>query len=388
MGEAFATPRALLAGGRCFILPEGAVRVPTAPLRPMPLGSGALLGLALVDGMALPVMAPAPGLEGGPAWVLALGHSGRAVLAGEAVLDFVPEEAEPLSGFSLGTRPPPSPLPPPARATPQQAPRSVRGLPAALALELGGQTMVLPIALLDTVIPMPMLGPAKGMGEAVLGIAMTAQGPVPVLDPAQLAEAPPDDAKPTHLVLFRHAGRRLGLPCTQLGPAQGGARLAARLDALVGEIGPAAVEATMPIAPEEPMLALLFCETGGEPFAVPAEEVDAAIPPTIPAAAPEGAAGGLRGVVAHRGEVLPVIDGGERLGRAPVMSERGREVPLLRLAGRNPVALAVNHVSGLRQVPERLLEPVSDHGPAFALAVLGGVQVPVCHAAALTESVA
>jgi chemotaxis signal transduction protein len=383
-----AAPRALVSGGRCFALPDGAVALPVASLRPVPLGGAGLLGIALVEGAAVPVLAPAPGLGNGPAWALAQLPSGRAVLAGEALLDTVPEEAEALPVLALGGRKPPPPMRRSRYAVAAPEARAVRGLPAALALELGGQSLVVPLALLETVLPMPALQPA-GLGPAALGIAATVGGPVLVLDPAPLMEEPPGPERPTHLAIFRHAGRRLGLPCAQLRPAPGGgARLAAKLDGLLPALGAALeIEAPAP-TPAEPMRALLVCEAAGATFAVPVEEVEAAIPPVAPSAAPAGAGARLRGVVAHRGEVLPVLDGGERLGRAPVLAGPGREAPMLRLALPSPVALAVDQVNGLRQVPERLIVATDEPGPAFAIATVGEQRILVCHAAALAEGVA
>jgi chemotaxis signal transduction protein len=383
-----AAPRALMAGGRCFALPEGAVALPVGSMRPVPLGGAGLLGIALVEGAAVPVLAPAPGLGNGPAWALAELPSGRAVLAGEALLDSLPEEAETLPALSIAGRKPPPPMRRSRYAVAAPEARTLRGLPAALSLDLGGQSLVVPLALLETVLPLPALQPA-GLGPAALGIAATVGGPVLVLDPAPLMEDPPGPEKPTHLAIFRHAGRRLGLPCAQLRPAPGGgARLAAKLDALLPSLGAAAPVETPAAAPAEPMRALLVCEAAGAAFAVPVEEVEAAIPPVAPSAAPAGAAARLRGVVAHRGEVLPVLDGGERLGRAPVLAAPGHEAPMLRLALASPVALAVDQVNGLRQVAERLVVPTDGPGPAFAIATIGEQQVPVCHAAALAEGVA
>jgi chemotaxis signal transduction protein len=381
-----AEPRALAAGGRCFALPPGAAAIPAAPLRPVPLGAPGLLGLALLDGQALPVLAAAPGLPGGPAWVLLDGPAGRVILAGEALLEAAPPGAEPLAAARIAPRPAPPPLPASGGEAWAVPARAARGLPSALAAELGGLRMVLPFAALEHVLPLPRLRPAPGAGPAALGLALAGGEPVLVLDPARvLATGPPAEA-PAELVVFRHAGRRLGLPCARLRPARGGEpTLAARLDALLPELGPAPLGvAAHPPAPE-PSRALLLCLAGTEAFALPVEEVIAAIPPTAPAPAPSGGALGIRGVVAHRGEVLPVLDGGERLGLAPVLGAPGAEAPMLRLAGPRPVALAVTQVTGLRRVPERLVVPTAAEGAVAAIATLNDQPVPVCRAALLGD---
>lgn len=376
-----APPRALLAGGRCFALPDGAREVPNTPLRSVPLGAEGLLGMTLMDGMALPVLAAAPGLPGGPARVLIDGPAGRVVLAGEALLPNLPPAAEPIARVAIAARPPPPPRPAVAIAA-APAPRAARGLPAALAVGFGDRALVLPLAALETVLPMPALLAPASPGGALLGLAPTPRGALPVLDPARLLGGAPVGDTATQLVVFRHAGRRLGLPCARLHPAAADAEpLGARLDALMAELGPSP-QATAPAPPPpEPTRALLLCEAAGQVFALPVEEVVAAIAPSVPHLAP-GAQRSLCGVVAHRGDVLPVLDGGARLGGKPVLTP-GAAVPMLRLALAHPVALAVSQVSGLRQVPERLLAAAPGSGPVAAFATLGDQRVPICRAAVL-----
>ncbi len=397
-----AEPRALAAGGRFFRLPPGATALPPAPLRPLPLGMPGLLGIALRDGEALPVLAAAPGLTGGPAWVLLDSAAGRLVVAGEALTEEAPPEAEPLAiGLVAGAPAPRPALPPvlPAEGSGGWAlpPRHARSLPVAMAAELGPVRLVLPFAALEHVVEMPPLRPAPGAGlEAqgggpaqplTLGLALAEGAPVLVLDPARLAELPPVAEAPTHLAVFRHAGRRLGLPCARLGPAEPGeAPLTQRLDALLPTLGPAPLGAAAAPPPPEPMRSLLLCMAGGQPFALPVEEVAAAIPPIAPAPAPAGVGRGICGVIAHRGEVLPVLDGGERLGLPPVLPQAGAEAPMLRLTGPRPVALAVSQVTGLRQVPERLVVATAGDGPVAAVAALQDGPVVICRAAILGDA--
>lgn len=374
-------PRALRAGGRAWLLPDGAAALDPAPLRPVPLGAAGLLGLALLEGGAVPVLAAAPDLPGGPAWALLTTEAGRLVVAGEALLDEAPADALPLPLPRIGARAAPPPLPASAAASAAPPAREARERPASLVAEIGELALALPFAALERVLPMPALRPAPGAGAAALGLGLAGDAPVLVLDPARFGAA--DAAQAGQLVVFRHAGRRLGLPCARLRPARGEeVALAPRLDALLSELAPAPLGDAAQAPAPEPTRALLFCMAGGFPFALPVEEVVAAIPPVVPLPAPADAAPGIRGVVAHRGEVLPVLDGGERLGLPPVLGP-GEAAPLLRLAGAWPVALAVSQVTGLRRVPDRLVVAAAGEGVVGALATLGEQPVPVCRAAVL-----
>jgi chemotaxis signal transduction protein len=378
---------ALWAGGQVFALPADAVQVEPAALRPAPLAGAALLGVAVVGGQVVPVLAAAPGLPGGPAWVMLEGPNGRVVVAGEAFAALPAEGAPLLMAPRIGTRRPPVPLPaaPGGWAVPM---RVDAGRQVALAAELVGHRMVLPFAALERVVALPALRPAPGAGRAALGYAVAMGAPVLVLDPGWLMAAEAAGEAASLLVLFRHAGRRLGLPCTRVGPARAGeATLLARLEAAAEELAQAPLAEATPPPPPEPMRSLLLCSAGGQAFALPVEEVAAVIPPVSPTAAPGMAATGLgaafRGVAAHRGEVLPVLDAGIRMGLAPVLRHAGTEAPLLRLAGARPVALAVEQVTGLRRVPERLIAAVAGEGLVAAVAALGEAPLPVCRAAVL-----
>jgi chemotaxis signal transduction protein len=264
--------------------------------------------------------------------------------------------------------------------------RAARGLPSALAAELGPIRLALPLAALERVLPLPAIRPAPGAGPAVLGLALAAGEAVLVLDTAMLAGAARPAEPATQLAVFRHAGRRLGLPCARLGPARGEeAVLGTRLDALLGGLGPAPVAAAAAPPAPEPTRALLLCMAGTEPFCLPVEEVVAVLPAVAPTPAPEGGGAGIRGVVAHRGDVLPVLDGGARLGLPPVLGAPGAAAPMLRLAGPRPVALAVTQVTGLRRVPARLVVAAAGDGVVAALATIGDAPVPVCRGAILGD---
>ncbi|MGX9965157.1 chemotaxis protein CheW [Roseomonas sp. F4] len=378
---------ALQAGGRIFALPPGAVAVPASLLRPAPLAGPGLLGLAAVGGQVLPVLEAAPGCGGGPAWVLLDGPGGRVVVAGEALCDLPECGAPPLLPPRPTIRRPPAPLP----AGPGGWSVPMRGgaqRQAAMAAELGALRLVLPFPALERVVPMPALRPAPAAGPAALGYTVAAGLPALVLDPAWLLGAETETAEATLLVLFRHGGRRLGLPCARIGPARPGEpTLLQRLDSVAEALVVAPLaEATVP-PPPEPSRALLLCTAGGQAFALPVEEVQAVIPPMVPTQAPHSQGDrelpGFRGIAAHRGDVLPVLDAGERLGGAFVLASPQAEAPLLRLAGGRPVALAVSQVTGLRRIPERLISAVAGEGLVSAVVALGDVPMPVCRAAVL-----
>lgn len=380
---------ALIAGGLAFLLPPGAQPVEAQRLRPAPLAAAGMLGIAVIGGQAVPLMAAQPGLPGGDAWVVIDGPGGRLVVAGEALAALAPPGSLPLRAPRLAARPAP-PAEPAAGDGWAGPARSGRARLVAMAAEIGGLRLVLPFAALERVVPLPEVRPAPGAGALALGYAVAAGAPVLVLDPAWAGGAPlGEDSAPTLLVLFRHAGRRLGLPCERIEPARPGEEtLVARLDGAMAELATAPLgQELVPPAPE-PTRALLLCAAGGQAFALPVEEVQAVIPPMVPSPAPANTeAGGrlsaFRGVAAHRGDVLPVLDAGERLGLAPVLAWPGAEAPLLRLAGTRPVALAVSVVTGLRRIPKRLIAATAGDGLVSAIAEFQDGPLPICRAAIL-----
>lgn len=370
--------RALLAGGTAFLLPPGAEPIDPPAITPVPLVAPGLLGLAVVNGQALPVVA----LGGADAFVLVETRAGRVIYAGDSLLEAAPPDARPLPPPGIAARPAPAARA--AEGTGWAVPaRAARGLPRALAAEHGGARLVLPFAALDRVLPIPDLRPAPGAAGIALGYALADGAPVLVLDPAALLDVPSPDT-PGLLVVFRHAGRRLGLPCARIAPARAGeATLAARLDALLPQLGAAPLAAAAAPPRPEATRTLLLCAAGGHPFALPVEEVLAVLPALAPLPAPAGAGAAFRGVATHRGEVLPVLDAGIQLGLAPVLAAPGDEAPLLRLAGQRGVALAVARVTGLKRVPERLISEVAGDGPVAAIAALPEAPLPICRAAVL-----
>jgi len=385
---------ALLAGDLVFALPQDAAVVEATALRPAPLAAAGLLGVAVVAGQVVPVMAAAPGLPGGRAWVMLDGPNGRVVVAGQGLVPLPPQGAPLLVPPRLAARRVPPPLPAADAAEGWAVPmRGAATRQMALAAELGTLRLVLPFAALERVVPMPVLRPAPAAGACALGYAVAAGAPVLVLDAGWLMQGETEPQPAALLVLFRHGGRRLGLPCNRIGPARAGeATLAHRLDQVAEALTAAPLaEATVPPAPT-PTRALLLCSAGGQAFALPVEEVVAVIPPQAPTPAPEGlpaefrgvtARRGFRGVAAHRGDVLPVLDGGLRLGAAAVLGHAGAMAPLLRLAGTPAIALAVSHVTGLRRIPEHDIAAVAGEGLVSAVVAMGDQPLPVCRAAVL-----
>ncbi|MFC7555612.1 chemotaxis protein CheW [Pseudoroseomonas wenyumeiae] len=218
-----------------------------------------------------------------------------------------------------------------------------------------------------------------GRPEGALGYAETIDGPVLVLDPAWCFGAPVHEA-PGHLAVLLHEGRRLGLPCRGAVPGTGGPTLPSRLDstargAALLALAPCPVP-EVPAAPA-PRHALLLCRAGTAHFFLPADAVEAVVPPQCLRPLPGG--GGLAGICVHRGLVLPVRDAARRLDAGAVPPAP----PMLHLAGPHPVALAVSEVLGLRRVPAGGITPVAGDPMVAALVTLDGQPVPLCRAAAL-----
>ena len=368
-------PLALIAGGRCFLLPPGARSVAPQMLRPAPLARPGVLGITMLGDQGVPVLAAEPGLPGGPAWVLL---AEGVLVAGEAFSEAPPDDAPPLRPALPAARPPPLASPAASGEGWAVPARGGRARFAALAAELGALRLVLPFTAMERVIDMPPLRPAPGAGPLTQGYAVAEGEAVLVLDPATLAGVAEATA-PSLLALFRHAGRRFGLPCARIGPAQPGeATLIARLDAALAQLQAAPVAQLHAVMPAEPVRALLLAQIGNVAFALPVEEVAAVILPVLPTAVP----GRMAGVVAHRGDVLPVRDGGLALGVAPLLGG-GFALPMLRLNLPFPVALAVTSVTGLRQVPARLLSATGGEGLVAAIAALPEGPLPICRAALL-----
>lgn len=276
-----------------------------------------------------------------------------------------PREARPAqAGFT--DPPPPAP------------PRRASGL-GALHLSLGSIALALPAALAEHILPMPALRPMPGAPPGVAGLAEAGGAPVLVLHTgfaAGMTDAGGEE--PTLLLVLHHEGRRFGLPAARIeaGPATHGmAGFAAWLETAEARdaLGhaPAASEAAPP-APV-PHRHLVLCRAAGMDVALPAESVVAILAPTEPLPTPRP---GLAGVAAHRGDVLPVLDGGLLLGGAPSLAQG--PAPLIRLAVHPEVLVAVEQVAGVRALPVSEVTPlVLRDGLVQGIARLGGSPLPV-----------
>ncbi|WP_141563055.1 chemotaxis protein CheW [Teichococcus rhizosphaerae] len=396
---------ALRAGEGWYRLPPGTVPVAPAALRPVPGMPEGMLGLALRQGVAVPVLAPG-GLSG-PVWLACDGPAGPFLVTGDAVAAPAPPGALPLPMRATAPRPAaphtsspvPPPIQPPAAGAPGPiAPRREE----ALLLHLAGWRFPLPAGALLRVVPLPPLAPPPGRPPGALGLGMVAgeAGAALLLDPAWLDPACPDLGAPTLagaplMAVLLLGGRCYALPCDHVTPVpslpEGAARLGERL------AGPEAAplralappHRLMPPLAPRPGRDLLLARAGTLAFALPVEEVGALVAPQAPAAVPK-AGGRLRGVVAHGGDVLPVLDGGEAMGEASVLAAHPAP-PLLRLGGAWPVALAVSAVLGLRRWPLADIHPLEVPGLVAALALPGVASerpLPVCRAEALAALLA
>ncbi|MFH5925947.1 chemotaxis protein CheW [Roseomonas xinghualingensis] len=361
----------IIAGGIAHRLPEGASATAMPVLRPLPGGAGRLC-VGLLGGGALPAWVLPGAALPARAWALVPGPEGALLLGGDELTDSPPADAAPVP-------PPPFPQPRlrltrPAQAEPEAGlPAMVRG---GFRLNLPGGALDIPFAALGRLVPMPALHPVPNPPPGTRGMAWTEAGPVLVLDPGHLGRGGGGEARLLALVLSE--GRQLGLPCLGATPVAEAPPLPDLL-AAPGLLAAAPLARSLPVAESVPMRWLLIARASGARFALPLEEVAAVLPPQLPRNQ-RGAQEALAGIAAHRGDVLPVLDAGLRLGRAPVLAG-SLPTPMLRLQGSRPVALAVSSVTGLRSVPEADLAPVEGAGLVSAIAHLDGDALPVCRAA-------
>jgi hypothetical protein len=197
--------------------------------------------------------------------------------------------------------------------------------------------------------------------------------------------------RPTALVaVFRAAGRRFALPVQQARPGTEGTDLEARLaDTPEGRslIAAAPAAGAMPgdwLA--DPLLPLLLCDAGDARFALSVSEIATVLAPRQPAPAPGAGVPALRGVVAHRGEVLPVVDLDPRLA-APLGADALASAPMIRLALPRALAVPVRRILGLQMVPRRAVSPIAADALFAGRVVIDGASLPLCRAAALAAQV-
>ena len=232
---------------------------------------------------------------------------------------------------------------PAAIGVPRRAASAQAAMPGMRLSRGDAPALAVPRAWLERLVLMPPCHPLPFAPPGVVGLALAGGGVL-------LLDGPP--GLPL-LAVLRVEGRLLGLACAGARP-DGDAGDGSWLPPGALALAPRApAVAPLPAVPSTP---LLFCHAGGLDFALPALEVEAVLAPQIPSPAPRDPA--LCGVVAHRGQVLPVLDAGVALGGPPALA--GVPVPMLRLAG--PVALAVTAVEGLRRVPDSAISPADAAG--------------------------
>jgi chemotaxis signal transduction protein len=384
---------AAVIGTQRFRLPPGTARLEAPPrLRPLPGAEPPLIGLAAHQGALLPVAVPGAADGNGPPLAWAHLPAPASLLLGVTAL--VPALATDLSlpdALLIPKRAAPRPAPARPATASRPAPRegSEPATPIgaeALNLHLGAVAIALPrsalLRILDGDCP---VRPIPSTPRGALGYASTSVGDALVLDPACLDAAAA--ASPGGLMaLFDHAGRRLALPCDRVAPGN-----AEAVTALLAWLDSPAFRAAMALAPRaqprptppaEPLKALLVAEAGGTRFALAADAVEALLAPRQPDPPPPGAAARIRGLCAHRGDVLPVLDAAEWLGR-PVAPASAGARPMLRLSITPPVALLIDNLPALHRLPAASFTPVNAAGLVESVTRLDGQPLPVCRPEAL-----
>jgi chemotaxis signal transduction protein len=275
-------------------------------------------------------------------------------------------------------RPPTPAAPRLAAAAAMPPPRRAMGL-AALHLSLGGVALAIPSALAEHINAMPPLRPLPGSAPGVAGLAEANGAPVLVLETGFVAGQPAAlEEAPSLLLVLREGGRRFGMPAARIeaGPAIAATRgfqawLASPEAAAALAFAPLAQEAEL--AQPVPQRRLVMFQAAGMELALPAESVVAVLPATQPLPTPRQ---GLAGLAAHRGAVLPVLDGGLVLGGRPALASGA--APLIRLALWPEVLVAVEQIGGVRALPAADVTPLAQRdGLVAAFARLGGQPTPI-----------
>ena len=265
-----------------------------------------------------------------------------------------------------------------ATATAAPPPRRPSGL-GALHLSLGGIALAIPSALAEHILPMPPLRPLPDAAPGVLGLFEAEGSAALVLDTGFAAGMPEPVAEPPQLLLvLREGGRRFGLPAGRIeaGPAIAAtARFQDWLATAPARLALAHAPAALDPPPLQavPQRHLVLFRAAGMELALPAEAVVAILPATRPLPTPRP---GLAGLAAHRGAVLPVLDGGLVLGGKPALAEG--PAPLIRLALWPEVLVAVERIGGVRALPAADVTPLPQRdGLIAAYARLGEWPLPV-----------
>lgn len=269
-------------------------------------------------------------------------------------------------------------LPRLAAPSPVQPPRRAMGL-AALHLSLGGIALAIPAALAEHIVPMPALRPLPGAARGVAGLAEAEGAPVLVLETGFVAGMVDSGAEvPSLLLVLREGGRRFALPAARI---EAGPAIAATAAFRVW-LGSAEARGALAYAPpaqesevRQPIAQrhLVMFRAAGMDLALPAEAVVAVLPATTPLPTPRQ---GIVGLAAHRGAVLPVLDGGLVLGGRAALADG--PAPLIRLALWPEVLVAVEQIGGVRALPAADVTPLAQRdGLVAAFARLGGAPMPV-----------
>jgi purine-binding chemotaxis protein CheW len=110
------------------------------------------------------------------------------------------------------------------------------------------------------------------------------------------------------------------------------------------------------------MASFVFFTAASQTFALPAESVEQVLRMAAPTAVP-GAPPYLRGLLNLRGALVPVVDVRVRLGD-PARPARPGDHLLVAAEGGRRVALVVDRVLGVRELPDDAVQP----GPAWPAA--------------------
>ena len=319
--------------------PPGAQALPEAPIfRPLPGAPAGLWGICLVGRRSAPVwsLTPAPA-----AWITFEQAGGPIIVGGDALsepdaaspqLAMPPLVAQPLPTGTIST---PAPAP---GAIAQPAPVTNTGT---YVLVHAGAAAIIPIEALEGIVDVPGLdlAPQPGMPTGALSVLVVEGRPALLLDPGWCTgrDGPP---RPTSLLVVLHLdGRRFAVPVQQARPGSDGMDLTARMSdtqegrALLAAAPAAGAPPTG--ARAEALQPLLICATREARFALPVAEIATVLAPRQPTPTTREGSAALRGVVAYRGEVLPVVDLDARLA-TPLTREMLALAPMLRLLCRGP----------------------------------------------------
>jgi chemotaxis signal transduction protein len=392
LGVTVPAPLGLRVLDTVFALPPGAEAVLDRPMfRPLPGAPPSLKGVTMLGRRSALVWALTPD----PVVWLSFDHAGGPVIVGGDAIAAPGTDAPPLGIPSLVARPLPvgaiSVKSSPDAPTSPPQPATVRN-EGTYELVYAGAAAFIPIASLEGVMDMPGLSFAAepGMPTGALSVLIVEDREALLLDPGWCT-GQGGPAGPTSLVaVLHHEGRRFAVPVQQARPGIRGADLAARLShtpeghALVAA---APVASALPTARQhETLHPVLLCDAGDTRFALSVAEIATVLAPRQPTPTPHEGLMALRGIVAHRGEVLPVVDLDTRLA-APFAAEALAGAPMLRLALPRPLVVPIRRILGLHMVPMGGIAPTAGDPLIAGRIMLDGMTLPLCRAAALAAPI-